>query len=54
MTDRPVADHPFHDEWRFQRTMTRFLRRLRELRCVVGGHRVAWGPCDSCGRRARG
>jgi DNA-binding NarL/FixJ family response regulator len=27
---------------------------LRALVCVVRGHVVEWGPCDFCGRRAKG
>lgn len=27
---------------------------MKKLLCIVFGHRVQWGPCPRCGRRALG
>jgi hypothetical protein len=29
-------------------------KKLGALICMVIGHKVAWGPCDRCNRRAAG
>jgi hypothetical protein len=44
----------YHPDWLRPRDEPDMTSRRGSLVCIIFGHAVAWGPCNRCGRRARG